>query len=53
MSPLKLNCSEAVKRIWRGLVPYKVEIFLWMAILGELNTKAKLYQLRIATIDDP
>lgn len=39
--------ADAVKGLWCWLVPYRIEIFVWSAILGRLNTKAKLANLGI------
>lgn len=33
--------------LWKILVPYRVEIFVWLAMLGTLNTKDKLIRLGI------
>ncbi|XP_056688782.1 uncharacterized protein [Spinacia oleracea] len=33
--------------IWKGLVPYRVEIFVWLTLQGKLNTKDKLCHLGI------
>ena len=41
----KLNpppVRDAVKGIWRGLVPHRVEVFVWIALLGKINTRHKL-----------
>ncbi|XP_056691767.1 uncharacterized protein [Spinacia oleracea] len=35
------------KGLWKGLIPHRIELFSWFAILGKLNTKAKLIHLRI------
>lgn len=43
---------DSVKGIWRGLVPYRIEIFTWFAILGRLNTKHKLVRLGTIPISD-
>lgn len=38
---------EIFKNIWKGLVPHRVEIFIWFALLGKLNTRGKLSRLSI------
>ncbi|XP_048490068.1 uncharacterized protein LOC125492022 [Beta vulgaris subsp. vulgaris] len=38
---------DAVKGLWKGLVPHKIEIFTWMALLGKLNTREKLVKIGI------
>ena len=35
------------RELWGGLVPHRIEIFSWLALLGKLNTKAKLVHLGI------
>lgn len=37
----------AVKGMWRGLVPHRIEVFTWFAILEGLNTRSKLVNLGI------
>lgn len=39
---------DIIKGIWRGLVPPRIEVFSWLALLGKINTRAKL--LRIGLI---
>ena len=34
-------------RIWRGLVPPRIEIFTWLACQGKLNTREKLARINI------
>lgn len=36
-----------VGKLWKGLVPPRVEIFAWLACQGKLNTRAKLAKLHI------
>lgn len=43
----KPNHQDTIINTWRGLVPPRVEIFVWLACLSKLNTKAKLAQLNI------
>ena len=33
--------------MWKNLVPYRIEIFTWLALRGKLNTKDRLVRLRI------
>lgn len=35
------------KRLWKNLVPHRIEIFFWLALLGKINTKSKLAILNI------
>ncbi|XP_052114173.1 uncharacterized protein LOC107478348 [Arachis duranensis] len=34
-----------IKEIWRGLVPPRVELFSWFALIGRINTKDRLSRL--------
>ncbi|XP_010675656.2 uncharacterized protein LOC104891638 [Beta vulgaris subsp. vulgaris] len=38
--------------IWKGLVPLRIEIFVWFAIHGKLNTRDKLVRLGIIPADN-
>lgn len=38
---------KPIRGLWKGLVPYRIEILSCMAILGKLNTKSKLARLGI------
>lgn len=33
---------DVIKGLWRGLVPHRIEMFTWLALLGKLHTKEKL-----------
>lgn len=39
--------QKMIAGLWKILVPYRVEIFVWLAMLGTLNTKDKLIRLGI------
>nr|CCA66235.1 hypothetical protein [Beta vulgaris subsp. vulgaris] len=39
--------TDAIKGVWVGLVPHRVEIFVWMALLGRINTRCKLASIGI------
>ncbi|XP_048493141.1 uncharacterized protein LOC104908756 [Beta vulgaris subsp. vulgaris] len=43
---------DIIKGVWRGLVPYRIEIFCWLALLEKINTKSKLGRLGIIPIDE-
>lgn len=34
--------GEILQKMWRGLVPLRIEIFHWLVLLGKVNTKEKL-----------
>lgn len=38
---------DAMKGLWRVLVPHRIEIFVWPSILGKINTKCNLVHLGI------
>lgn len=48
----KFSSHEIIKGIWRGLVPHRVEIFCWLALLEKINTKSKLGRIGIIPIED-
>lgn len=35
------------KRIWKGLIPPRVEIFTWLAVMGRINTRSKLASINV------
>ena len=35
------------KKIWKNLIPHRIEIFLWLALLGKIATKSKLAHMNI------
>ncbi|XP_048503205.1 uncharacterized protein LOC125498918 [Beta vulgaris subsp. vulgaris] len=39
--------SDIFKSLWKGLVPHRIDIFVWFALMGKLNTKGKLVRLSI------
>ena len=39
--------EEAAHRLWKGLVPHRIEIFTWIALMEKLNTREKLANLNI------
>ena len=43
---------DAIKGLWRGLVPHRIEIFVWTALLEKINTKHKLARMGIISNDD-
>ena len=36
-----------INRVWRGLVPSKVELLLWFVVQGRLNTKDRFRRLNV------
>ncbi|KAJ6925966.1 hypothetical protein NC651_010415 [Populus alba x Populus x berolinensis] len=47
-----LNTVFSFKGIWRGLVPPKVEVFCWMAIINKIKTRSMLVKRGILDISD-
>ena len=48
---LEVEVDSVVCSVWMKLVPPKVEFFMWLALLGKLNTKERLFQKGIISID--
>ena len=51
------KCSPHVpeanlKKIWKGLVPRRIELFVWFALLGKINSRAKLTKIGIIPPDE-
>lgn len=42
---------DAVKGLWKGLVPHRIEVFVWLAILDKINTRHKLASIGILPMD--
>ena len=34
--------SDVLQKLWGGLVPVRIEVFFWLALMGKINTKVKL-----------
>ncbi|XP_010678560.1 uncharacterized protein LOC104894092 [Beta vulgaris subsp. vulgaris] len=50
----KLNppvVSDVIKGVWMGLVPHRIEVFVWLALLGKINTRHKLASMGILPSD--
>jgi len=37
-----INVDKLIYAVWQKLVPPKVELMVWLALMGKLNTKEKL-----------
>lgn len=44
------NHIDSIKGMWGGLIPFRIEIFSWFALLGKLNTRTKLAKLGMITL---
>lgn len=40
-------CILHPKKLWAGLIPPRIEIFTWLALLNKINTRGKLLKLKI------
>lgn len=38
---------DAIKSVWVGLVPRRIKVFVWLALMGKINTRNKLASLGI------
>lgn len=50
--PIAAYCPINMKRIWRGLIPPRIEAFTWLALLGRINSKARLVSMNVIPMDD-
>lgn len=46
------SLSDAVKGVWKCLVPYRIEVFVWIALLGKINSRHKLASLGIISVNE-
>ena len=49
LQPLLQDTSH---KLWKGLVPFRIEIFFWLVLLGKINTKVKLASHNIIPLSD-
>lgn len=47
-----LIVERVVPMLWKGLVPFRIEVFFWLALLERINTKKKLSRLGIMPPED-
>lgn len=50
--PIAASCPINMRRIWRGLIPSRIEVFTWLALLGRINSKARLVSMNVIPMDD-
>ncbi|XP_057249213.1 uncharacterized protein LOC130590681 [Beta vulgaris subsp. vulgaris] len=43
---------EVSHKLWKGLVPFRIEVFLWLVLLERINTKMKLATHNIIPMSD-
>lgn len=46
--------SQLISRgkLWKGIIPPRIEVFTWLALLGKINTKLKLARMNIIPPDE-
>lgn len=49
---LSLSNHDVIKGFWKGLVPPRIELFTWLAILGKISTKEKLARIGVIPEND-
>lgn len=47
----EINNFSFTKKVWKGLVPPKVELFSWFVLIGRVNTKDRLCTIGILPED--
>lgn len=45
------NHHDSTINIWKGLAPHRIELFVWLACFGKINTRGKLTRLGIISAD--
>ncbi|XP_057763530.1 uncharacterized protein LOC130983559 [Arachis stenosperma] len=50
--PEEVTSYSFTRTIWKGLVPPRVELFVWFVLIGRVNTKDRLSRLGIISQDD-
>nr|XP_029148315.1 uncharacterized protein LOC114925208 [Arachis hypogaea] len=50
--PEEVISYSFTRTIWKGLVPPRVELFVWFALIGRVNTKDRLSQFGIISHED-
>ncbi|XP_057720156.1 uncharacterized protein LOC130934618 [Arachis stenosperma] len=52
MLPEEVTSYSFTKTIWKGLVPPRVERFVWFVVIGRVNTKERLSRFGIVSTDN-
>ncbi|QHO00379.1 uncharacterized protein DS421_13g406040 [Arachis hypogaea] len=50
--PEEITSYSFTRTIWKGLVPPRVELFIWFTLIGRVNTKERLQRLGIVRQGD-
>lgn len=43
---------DAVKGLWKGVIPHRIEVFVWTALLRKINTRHKLASIGIISSEE-
>ena len=47
------SCLQQITpKLWKNHVPYKIEVFFWLALHGKINTKKKIALLKILLMEE-
>lgn len=41
----EVSVPDAMRKVWKGLVPHRIEVFVWLVILEKVNTKNRLIRV--------
>ncbi|KAL4382275.1 hypothetical protein AHAS_Ahas04G0217200 [Arachis hypogaea] len=52
MAPENISSYSFTRTIWKGLVPPRVELFVWFGLIGRVNTKERLRPLGVINEED-
>ncbi|XP_016199783.1 uncharacterized protein LOC107640799 [Arachis ipaensis] len=51
-TPEDITSYSFTRTIWQGLVPPRVELFIWFALIGKVNSKERLHRLGVISHGD-
>ncbi|XP_057740067.1 uncharacterized protein LOC130957211 [Arachis stenosperma] len=52
MAPEDISSYSFTRSIWKGLVPPRVELFVWFGLIGRVNTKERLRRFGVISQED-
>ncbi|QHO18793.1 Putative ribonuclease H protein [Arachis hypogaea] len=52
MAPEDISSYSFTRTIWKGLVPPRVELFVWFGLIGRVNSKERLRRLGVINEED-
>ncbi|KAL4300856.1 hypothetical protein AHAS_Ahas17G0242700 [Arachis hypogaea] len=50
--PAEVTSYSFTRTVWKGLVPPRVELFVWFVLIGRVNTKDRLSRFGIISQED-